>query len=332
VIQCRSDADKKACHFAHNYCQKLQEEYDKRALYPEQFKQKDEADRKAEMDFIKYVSELIERRRLIVSRNSTNQWILLTRLLEQFAGKTIKFGDLTPQWCNQFRDFLITTPLSKGKILSSNSAKTYLTYFKNMLSSAYKDGILQTDLNIHIKNVRGEESQRVYLTEAELQKLADTPCGSENTRRASLFSALTGLRYSDIAKLTWAEVRADKETPRIEFRQKKTKGIVYMPISKQALELCGEKATPESLVFPQLTDGHNINKTVSAWAKKADIQKHVTFHCFRHTYATLLLKNGTDIYTVSKMLGHTDVKTTQIYAKVVDTKKDQAAQAINIKI
>lgn len=56
----------------------------------------------------------------------------------------------------------------------------------------------------------------------------------------------------------------------------------------------------------------------------------ISFHCFRHTYATLQLANGTDIYTVSKMLGHTNVKTTQVYAKVIDSKKDKTTEAINI--
>lgn len=170
------------------------------------------------------------------------------------------------------------------------------------------------------------------MTEEELQQLANTPCGNDDTRRAALFSAFTGLRYSDIQKLTWGEITGDEENSRIEFRQKKTKGVMYQPISPQALALCGERKEADTLIFPSITSGEHINHTIKNWVKRAGITKHITFHCFRHTFATLQLSNGTDIYTVSKLLGHTSVSTTQIYAKVVDSKKQQAANAIKLNI
>jgi site-specific recombinase XerD len=105
-----------------------------------------------------------------------------------------------------------------------------------------------------------------------------------------------------------------------------------MPISPQALELCGEPRKPEQFVFESLPDPSWISKPLKRWIKSAGITKKITFHCFRHTFATLQLSNGTDIYTVSKMLGHTNVKTTQIYAKVVDEKKEKAAHAIKLNI
>jgi integrase len=166
-----------------------------------------------------------------------------------------------------------------------------------------------------------------------LQQLADTPCGNDTVKQVALFSALTGLRYSDIQKLTWGEITGDdSDTPRIEFRQKKTTGVMYHPISPQALTLCGERKEDGAPVFPAITSGQHINRVISTWVKKAKITKNITFHCFRHTFATLQLAQGTDIYTVSKMLGHTDVKTTQIYAKVVDEKKQKAANAIKLNI
>jgi integrase len=103
-----------------------------------------------------------------------------------------------------------------------------------------------------------------------------------------------------------------------------------MPISLQALELCGEPRKPEQLVFENLPDPSWISRPLKKWLENARITKKITFHCFRHTFATLQLTNGTDIYTVSKMLGHTNVKTTQIYAKVVDEKKEKAAHAIQL--
>ena len=103
-----------------------------------------------------------------------------------------------------------------------------------------------------------------------------------------------------------------------------------MPISAQAYQLCGERRDPDRLVFEGLQDPSWISKPLERWIVKSGIQKHITFHCFRHTYATLQLTNGTNIYTVSKMLGHKKVSTTQIYAKIVDEKKEQAADAIKL--
>ena len=103
-----------------------------------------------------------------------------------------------------------------------------------------------------------------------------------------------------------------------------------MPIPEFAYKLCGERQDPELLVFPGLPDPSWISRPLRRWIESAGITRNITFHCFRHTYATLQLANGTDIYTVSKMLGHTNVKTTQVYAKVIDSKKDKTTEAINI--
>ena len=85
-------------------------------------------------------------------------------------------------------------------------------------------------------------------------------------------------------------------------------------------------------MFEGLPDPSWISKPLKRWIQSAGITKHITFHCFRHTYATLQLASGTDIYTVSKMLGHTNVRTTQVYTKVVDKKKEDAANAIKIDL
>ena len=175
-----------------------------------------------------------------------------------------------------------------------------------------------------------KESRREVLTIEEVNKLADTPCSNNILRRASFFSILTGLRHCDIKELKWGQIVRHNDSWRINFNQEKTDGVEYMPISDQAYELCGERRDPDRLVFEGLMDPSWINRPVKKWIEAAGITKHITFHCFRHSYATLQLTNGTDIFTVSKMMGHTNVKTTQIYAKVVDAKKEKAAKAITI--
>ncbi len=160
--------------------------------------------------------------------------------------------------------------------------------------------------------------------------MAQTDCDNDVLKRASLFSALTGLRHSDIQKMKWKEVIEDNDKIELHFTQKKTKGVEYKPISKQALKLCGERRNLEDLVFENLPDPSWISRPLKKWIAKAGIHKNITFHCFRHTFATLQLANGTDIYTVSKMLGHTNVNTTQIYAKVIDENKIKAAEVIKL--
>ena len=108
--------------------------------------------------------------------------------------------------------------------------------------------------------------------------------------------------------------------------------VKLMPISDPVYSLCGERGDADRLVFEGLQDPSWINRPVKRWIEASGITKHITFHCFRHTYATLQLTNGTDIYTVSKMLGHKKVTTTQIYAKIVDAKKNAAADAIQINL
>jgi site-specific recombinase XerD len=105
-----------------------------------------------------------------------------------------------------------------------------------------------------------------------------------------------------------------------------------MPISEQAYSLLGERKEPTEQVFEGLTYSAHENKHLAKWVGLAGIKKDITFHCFRHTFATLQLSNGTDIYTVSKMLGHRELKTTQIYAKIIDATKRTAADKIKLEM
>ena len=102
-----------------------------------------------------------------------------------------------------------------------------------------------------------------------------------------------------------------------------------MPISEQAYNLCGEPKEGELLVFAGLPDPSWINRPVKKWVEAAGITKHITFHCFRHSYATLQLAGGTDIYTVSKMLGHTNVRTTQCMQRLLMKRKRKLQKLLN---
>ena len=168
----------------------------------------------------------------------------------------------------------------------------------------------------------------MYLTIEEVQRLAKTECEYPAIKRAFLFSCLTGLRRSDVIRLTWGDVYQQGEFTRIIFRQKKTRKQEYLDISPHAAELMGERGKEDEHVFPDIHSPSCTNNTIKRWVLRAGIHKEITFHCGRHTFATMMLDLGVDIYTLSKMLGHSDLTNTQIYAKVLD--KNRQAAVIKI--
>ena len=171
--------------------------------------------------------------------------------------------------------------------------------------------------------------KKSYLTLDELKRLAATPCHIGVLKRASLFSCLTGLRISDVLNLKWEDFEiAPDQGYCIRIRTQKTQTEAILPISCEAIELCGERST--GTVFRGLTRSM-INYPLKKWIAEAGITKPITFHCFRHTYATLQIASGTDIYTVSKMLTHKNVTTTQIYADLVSAKKRETVNRITLK-
>ncbi len=105
-----------------------------------------------------------------------------------------------------------------------------------------------------------------------------------------------------------------------------------MPIAEQAFGFFGERKEPDIQIFEGLRSASYHRKDLQDWIKGAGITKHITFYCFRHTYATLQMREGTDLYTISKMLGHREMKTTQIYTKVVDEAKREAADRIKLDL
>lgn len=282
-------------------------------------------------DFVTYFANLADKRK---GSNSDN-WQSALNYLKDFTGGTLPFANLTEHLCNQFKEYLLTAKSKRSSLstLSQNSAVSYFTKFKVALKQAFKDGYLQTDLNSRIDNIKAEETQRQYLTLEELNKLAQTDCNLPLLKEAALFSALTGLRFSDIEKLTWAEVQHSTEAGYyIQYRQQKTKNVEVLPIPKQAFDLLGERTDSQAKIFEGLKYSAYMNTHIVKWVAKAGISKDITFHSFRHTYATLQLTYGTDITTIQKMLGHRNLKTTQVYAKVIDQKKREATDKIKLNL
>lgn len=332
IIVCRSEKDQETMLYADGIRKLRQREYDNADLYSDTESAQVEQKERSQQNFVEYFSATAKKRHAQSSDSIRVNWKRAYELIKLFAGDTLPFSKIDNRFGEDFKLYLLSAPCggNKSGTISRNTAVTYFSIFKAALKQAFVDGYLTTDLSAKIKGIPEQESRREYLTVEELNVLVGTPCERDILKRAALFSALTGLRHCDIQKLRWKEISMNGDQAQLHFTQQKTKGVEYMPISQQALDLCGEPREPEQLVFEDLPDPAWISKPLKRWIEAAGITKRITFHCFRHTYATLQLSNGTDIYTVSKMLGHTNVKTTQIYAKVVDEKKTKAAEAIRL--
>ena len=306
-------------------------ELEKPEIYTGYEKEQLRLKQQGEQNFVTYFKDLADKRK----ESNLKNWLSAFKYLEAFTGGNLKFADLNEKKCNEFKEYLLTTKSNKSSktTLAQNSAVSYFNKFKAALKQAYKDGYLQTDLNAKTAPIKQAETRRNFLTIEELNSLVKTECNNPLMKRAALFSALTGLRFSDIKNLIWGELEYIEGSGYfIQFKQQKTKGIEVMPISEQAYNFLGEQKEPDDKVFDGLTYSAYENKHLYQWIGAAGITKDITFHCFRHTYATLQLSMGTDIYTVSKMLGHRELKTTQVYAKIIDRTKREAANKIKLEI
>lgn len=288
--------------------------------------------------FFDYYRSLCEKRLGAESRGNWGNWYSCLHHLKKYEKREdITFAEITPEWVQGFKDYLENDAVAwghdyrkriKDKPLARNSKVSYFNKLRACLNQAYEERIIPVNPLRGIEGFKAEEGTRMYLTVEEVQKLAQTPCDYPQIKAAFLFSCLTGLRRSDVLRLRWGDVYQQGEFTRIIFRQKKTDGQEYLDITAEAAELMGERGKPEECVFTDIHSPTCTNNTIKLWVARAGINKEITFHCARHTFATMMLDLGTDIYTVSKLLGHRELSTTQIYAKVLDKNKQAAVAAI----
>ncbi|MBR5660602.1 MAG: site-specific integrase [Bacteroidales bacterium] len=212
--------------------------------------------------------------------------------------------------------------------LAESTIYLYFSNLNTVFNHAYREDLIRENPISKMdvpERPRPPESNREYLTFDEVRKLTETRCGNESVKRAFLFACFTGLRLSDIEALTWDRVRDSGRGMQVEATQIKTKRAVYVPLSSNALAQLPERG--EGKVF-DLPNRVTIGEDIRDWVGRAGIGKRVTFHCARHTYATMLLTFGANLYTVSSLLGHANISTTQLYAKIVDENKRMTVDLI----
>lgn len=278
---------------------------------------------KQKANFYEYMKKLSQNRG--ESNGTKGGWKGALKQFKEFAGTNILFQDIDKQFCEDFKEFLKNKAKTKsGNNLKFNSRISYFNKFKAALKQAIMDEIIAKNPAMNVNMPKEQQPERQFLTQDEINSIAETPCRYEVLKRAFLFSCLTGLRWSDIQKLTWRDIQDRPDGYFIHFRQQKTSGFEYHPISPDARNMLGKPGEQNDRVFIGLKYSSYTNVALTQWMVRAGVTKEITFHCGRHTFAVNFLLNGGDIYTLSKHLGHSDLTATLVYAKVVDQKKNES--------
>lgn len=251
--------------------------------------------------------------------------------------KVILLKNIDKEYILKFIKYLSTANQEHSRKEKKISANTQVCYFKELnycLNYAVVEDILPLNPMNKIRNEdkpKRKKTEREFLTIEELKALSQTDFYNKTLKQAFLFSCFCGLRHCDIVALTWGNLKRDNMgKTQLHIVQQKTQEVISLPLSKEALKQLPKRngALDTDIIFHDLISLGRTNEILSRWAQAAGINKHITFHVARHTHATMMITLGADLYTVSKLLGHTNIQTTQIYAKIVDETKSKAIDLI----
>lgn len=277
--------------------------------------------------------------------------------IEAYNGKRkVTLADVDADYCKGFVNYLTTAKnlnaTKNPRLLSKGAAQTYFGVLASALKEAKRQQIIPVSPMEFLgaedrKPIKARQAEVGYLTIDEVRALSSCKYNLQNQmlKKAFLFACFTGFRISDIKSIKWGNIKEDNGSYFIHKKMKKTQLYVDVPLPEAAIYYLPNRGEAKDTdnVFPTTaprmgkrlqskylpTTESGIDNALKAWARKAGVNKNISFHMSRHTYATMLITQGADLYTVSKLLGHTDIKTTTIYAELVGKKKRAAVELLN---
>ncbi len=290
---------------------------------------------KQEILLLDWMRHYMERQRE-KGRKDIDQISYTIKLLVWYKGDDVTLGEVDRDFCAGFIHYLTNVYVTPkyNRFLKKVTAKNYCNCLEKALNSAVRAEIIMYNPFRRIDSadkIKVRESPREFLTIDELKILIRTPCKVDAVKKAYLFLCYCGLRISDMEALMWQNVVWDRNHCHIEVIMQKTGIPLYLPLSVQALRWMParqENQSPSDRIFNLPSQAYG-NRILKSWAASAGIVKKITWHTARHTFATMMLTLGADLYTTSRLLGHSEVSTTQIYARIVDKKKDEAVNLVN---
>ena len=249
-------------------------------------------------NFYEYFNSLLEQKK---DTSSFNIYKSVLKTIKEFKGDELTFSEITEDFGEKYLRFLQNKKCCGDKKLMTKTIKTYFEIFTYSIRRAVKDKVIKENLVSSIQVPRVKKAKIIYLTEAELKLLVQTDCKHTELKRAYIFCCLTGLRWSDVSKLTWGEIA--KETNNkysIIFRQKKTQELNYLPLSERALTFLGERKTDNEKVFNLPSYTCLNSKILQSWCGDARVNKKIHFIL----HGTLSLHNNSILSFLHLIFSH----------------------------
>lgn len=297
--------------------------------------------KKTKVNLIDYVNDYANKALSETNKRNSEYFTYksLAYHLKAYKGERTTFNEVDKAFISGFIEYLKTAKngnfegQKQQPTIAQNTQHKLYAKFCTIIKTAIKAEIISTNPldKIDSKDTpKTEASKREYLTIPEIKKLIATDCKRSEIKNAFLFCCLVGIRYSNVKNIVWGDIDFQKAGATLSYKQIKVDKYETLPISEAALKFLPTDTDihPESKIF-NLPKNETVNDALREWTKAAGIRKTITFHSSRHTAATLQLSLGTPIETVSKLLGHGKIATTQIYAKIIDKNKVDAVNKQN---
>jgi len=269
-----------------------------------------------DIDFLAYFQAYLDKYKKKDARLLVACFNKFKRYLQDSNISSLNAKHLDEALVHDFKEFLEDS-------LNGESPANYFKKFKKVMKQALRDKIISVNHAAELTARRNEGVKKDILNFDEIQLLAATPANNEQVKRAFLFSCLTGLRYCDIVPLKWESINGQV----LKIKQQKTSKDVTIVLNDSALNLLGKPKKGAAAVF-KLPSHTSCLNGLRSWCKAAGIQKHITWHCARHSFATNIIFYGSDVNSASSLLGHSSLAYTQRYLRIANELKEKAVQKL----
>jgi integrase/recombinase XerD len=268
---------------------------------------------KLKTNFLDYYNAFVKANATGNNRHLQNSMAAFKKFLNK---DFISPADITENLCEQFRNHLLKT-------FNGETPSGYFMRFKRVLRGAKKDGYFKESPAEDIAaKTNPNKKVKEILSEDEYIKLMNTPCLNYEVKKAFVVSLYTGLRWIDVKPLKWESVQDEIAS----IIQNKTGKPLDIPLHSVARQVMGARKSGH--VF-QLPTQDGANKILNQWCDDAGLNKHITWHCARHSFSVLLQKKGVDLATIAGMLGHTTTKyVQQTYKRYIMNSAKEAIQLL----